>query len=456
MNKLFALLTLFILVVGATQLAAQPTIYIDPDFALVNEGEETCLTFEVIDFTNIQEVHFSVQWDPDVVTMQPINPASFHPAMTNLTVSDFVIDNAAGNFTFIWQIDDNVACPGMDVTLDDFESMFEACFIGINGYTDVSIVDEPEPIYVTRTSACPLDIGCFCEGNDGFIAVDNQPVVFSFPTVNVNEGESFCLDLTVEEFEDILSMQYTFSWDPTVFQFDNIQCTPNLPNCSGSNFNVNAVDGWATFSWLNSDPSSGLTLVDGTDIVQICLTAIGACPQNSIVSLTNEPTNVEITNVEDPGQDIGYLGGETTVSINCFDPSAFTIDIPDASICPGDDFCLDLTVANFDDLVKTNYSSNWNPNVIDLTSITNLTTDLFNFNMTNINQAGASNGFITVTWNDPTCFGSTLNDAEVLMTLCFTSVGGGGVNTTVSVTGAPEPVLITDLCVGGDELPINT
>ena len=456
MNKLFALLTLLFLVVGVSQIAAQPTIYIDPDFALVDEGDETCLRFEVIDFSDIQKVRFSVRWDPDVVTMQPINPASFHPDMTNLTVADFVIDNVEGYFTFIWDVDDDIECPNVDVTLDDFESMFEACFVGINGYTDVTIGNDPEEIFVTRTSACPVPIGCFCEGNDGFIAVDNQPVVFSFPTVNVNEGESFCLDLTVEEFEDILSMQYTFGWDPTILQFDNIQCTPNLPNCSASNFNVNATDGWATFSWLNSNPAEGLTLPDGTDVVQVCFTAIGACPQNTVVALTNEPTNVEITNIEDPGQDIGYLGGETTVSINCFDPAAFTLDIPDASICPGEDFCLDVTVANFDDLVETNYTIAWNPGVIDLTSVSNLNTDLFNFNLTSLDQSGASNGFITVDWNDPTCQGDNLNDADVLMTLCFTSVGGGGVNTTVSITGDPEPVYITDECFGGDELPINT
>lgn len=458
MNKLARLLTWSFFLLGFTQLAAQPSLLIEQDFVLVDEGDEACLSFTVLDFTDIVEVRFSVRWDPEVVTMQPINPASFNPAMTNLTVADFVIDNDEGYFTFIWKSDDNVACPQNPVTLQDNEAMFEACFVGINGYTDVEISNDPEPVQVVRVNSCPIDI-CFgdCTLGTSFIAVNNQPIILDIPTVNVNEGETFCVDLQVSEFEDIISMQYSITWDPNLFTFESIQCNPNLPNCSMTNFNtLQAGSGVITFSWFNSNPAVGLTLPDGTDITQLCLTAIGNCPNDGLIEIVGMPTEVEITNVEDPGQDIGLLNGVGQVFINCFDPNALTIDIPDASICPGENFCMDVTVANFTDLVQTDFSINWNPNIIDLTAINNVNTNLTNFNLTNINQAGANGGSITVSWDDFTCFGDNLNDDEVLFTMCFSSVGGGGVNTTVAITGDPLDIYVSDACGSEPTMPMNT
>jgi gliding motility-associated-like protein len=448
MNRLLPLLLLLGLsFVGVNKAWAQPTVSVDPDFQLVNTGDQLCLDFPTLDFTDLQEMRFTIRFNPDVV--QVANIGNLNGMMTGLDIGDFTIDNVEGYIIFDWKVEEVPGCPSGFVTLDDDEILFDVCFDAIStGYTEIEITDDPEPIYVTRLNSCPLNIGMFVD--DGFIAVDNNPLTINVPFVNGNEGETICVDFTVENFQDIVSLQFSVNWLTQVMEFESVECLIPVA-CSSGNINATLADnGIVTFSWFNPNPNEGLDLPDGTSIMQLCFTITGNCGQATPLEITSNPTAIEITYENDPGVDIGVLGGEGQVSVNCFNPNGLTINIPDADICPGESFCLDVTTENFDDLVSLEFSLGWNPDVIQFDNITNFNNDLFLFGPGNVNTAGANNGSISVDWDDASCLGETLSDGEILFTLCFTSVGGGGVNTAVSVTSNPLPIEILDQCSGSN------
>lgn len=455
MKKLLPLLVLCLTLFGASKMKAQPSIFFGPEYQLVNEGEIATLDILTNDFTNIQEVRFSVRWDPEVMVLDLGNEfVNFNPAL-GLDGSEFTFDNIEGFFTFEWKVEDTPGCPNTDITLSDGAVLFSINYEAINGYTEAYITNDPMDIYITRDNACPADIGCFCDVNTGFVAVDNQPITMTVPFVNANEGETFCMDLAVENFEDIVSFQFTIEWDPSILQFESVQGL-NLPGWGPGNFNAQPANGTIATSWFDPPPTDGAAVADGTPIIQICFTVVGGCGQITPVEITSSVTPIEITNVDDPGQDIGFLAGEGLVSVNCFDPNGLTLSLPDIDICPGDDFCMDVTVENFVDLVQTDFSINWNPSVIQFTGIQNQTTDLFGFGAGSINTTQANFGLLGVEWNDPSCFGDNLNDGDVLFTMCFSSVGGGGVNTTVSFTSNPTEIAIANECFTDPNVGLNS
>ncbi|MCB9283995.1 MAG: gliding motility-associated C-terminal domain-containing protein [Lewinellaceae bacterium] len=455
MNRLLPLIFLGVaLFVGLNKAYAQPTVYVDPGYVLIDSLEQTCVAFKTADFTDIQEMRFTVRWNPEALNLVDIPLGSLNPNMTGLDISDFTVDQTEGFVIFTWKVENIPGCPTSDVTLfPDDQTLFELCFEGVQGYSEILITDDPEDIYVTRTNSCPLNIGLF--SSDGFIAVDNQPLTINVPYVNANNGETVCMDFTVENFTNIVSLQFSVNWYPSVLSFVSWQGL-NLPGWTSGNANVNQAEGWATFSWFNPDPTQGFSAPDGTAIIQLCFEVTGSCGQTSPVSITSNPTGIEITYDNDPGVDIGVLNGDGAVSVNCFNPNGMSINIPDVSICPGESFCMDVTADNFNDLVGMQFSLNWNPDVIQFTGISNINSSLFTFDINDFNTAGAvNNGYITVDWADPSCFGETLTDGSTLFTICFQSVGGGDVNTTVAVTSTPLQIEVLEQCFGNN-IPPNT
>ncbi|RMD71641.1 MAG: hypothetical protein D6818_07570, partial [Bacteroidetes bacterium] len=118
-------------------------------------------------------------------------------------------------------------------------------------------------------------------------------VTFALPIMGVQPGDTVCLPLTVSNFTDILSAQFSLSYDPAVVQFlyaDNFN--PNMPWLSDANFN-DTGNGIA-FSW-NDLSLNGVTLPDGAVAFELCFEAVGMEGEASPVDFTDQPTPPEVT-----------------------------------------------------------------------------------------------------------------------------------------------------------------
>ncbi len=132
-----------------------------------------------------------------------------------------------------------------------------------------------------------------------------------------NNGDVVCVEIIVEDFTDILTMQYTITWDPTVMIFDDIQ-NFNLnglePFVFGTPAFPNVDEGELTLSW--SDPDlifDGETVPSPTTIFEVCFELIGQPGDSSPVNFSNSPTTIDIADIN--GQPVGTIFNSGTVTI---------------------------------------------------------------------------------------------------------------------------------------------
>ena len=99
----------------------------------------------------------------------------------------------------------------------------------------------------------------------------NAQVTFSIEPalVDTTTGSSICLDVEVQGFTDIISMQYSINFDSQVLAFDSYQ-NFNLPGLDPIDFGQPSP-GALTVSWISDDLINGQTVADFTSIYQICL-----------------------------------------------------------------------------------------------------------------------------------------------------------------------------------------
>lgn len=113
---------------------------------------------------------------------------------------------------------------------------------------------------------------------------------------STSKGSEVCVAITADNFNAIVSMQYTLKWDPKVLKLKGVKGF-GLPHLSNENFGKQVTDkGLLTYSWY--DPNvKGVSKANGDTLYELCFEAIGASGSKSPVQIVNEPTVIEIANV---------------------------------------------------------------------------------------------------------------------------------------------------------------
>lgn len=115
------------------------------------------------------------------------------------------------------------------------------------------------------------------------------------PDTSASKGSSLCLDVSVEEFKSIVSIQHSINWDPKVLRFIKVQDF-QLPGLTESSFGLTETElGKCGISWY--DPSvKGISLANGKPIYQICFELTGSSGSESPVRITSDPVMIEVSN----------------------------------------------------------------------------------------------------------------------------------------------------------------
>lgn len=432
-------------------LVAQPT-WDMPTIVVPNMGDNFCLPIEVMDFTDLQEIRFSINFDADVLTYT--GATNFNPLVPNLdasTIDDSMKDD--GILVFIWAVDDGCNA-NFGITLDDMLTLFELCFDANGIYGDntvVNITSDPEEKFVSRLNANCNDIGEFCDST--YVNIEVQPLKLNTSSTNGNTGDIVCVSISVEDFLEMVAVQYSINWDPTKLALvpNGITPTDQLPSFSvGPNINItDAGEGIVTVSWF--DPDVAYTLSDGTSMLDLCFEILGDCGDEIPILITEVPTIFEAVNKtssDDPnlqGKDMGIYPTNGAVTVNCFTPGGIEINIPDYNANPGESFCLDVTAgANWNNpaLAEVTFTLSWNPSVISLQDVL----DILDHNScpTGFNgldvQTFPSQGYLTFKYknNFPGC---SLDPGDLLFQLCYQAIGPGGSTSNVSIVNGECPIL---------------
>ena len=109
---------------------------------------------------------------------------------------------------------------------------------------------------------------------------------FSLSQTNIACGEQSCLQVTAQDFTDILSFQYSMNWDAAVLGNASVQ-TFGIADLGQPNFNLNSP-GIARVGWDDSS-LSGVTLAANTVLFEICFDEIGGNTATTNVEFSETP-----------------------------------------------------------------------------------------------------------------------------------------------------------------------
>jgi hypothetical protein len=141
----------------------------------------------------------------------------------------------------------------------------------------------------------------------GFYFAGAQPNVV-FPNLDVKEGDQFTVGLPVQNFNNIVGVQFSLQWNPDVIQFVSAGGV-NLPNASEP-FGETFVDsGILTFLWITADITTGITLDSGQTIFTVQFKAVGTQGDSTILAITSTPTPIVVLNNTGTNVGLTHEGG---------------------------------------------------------------------------------------------------------------------------------------------------
>lgn len=249
----------------------------------------------------------------------------------------------------------------------------------------------------------------------------------------VDQGDSFCVEVSVSNFTDIVGVEFIMNFNPSRLQFDAVQIPSpsNLPGLTGSSFgepgDQSNPNDQLKLSWFDQNVS-GVDLTDGTLLFEVCFTALVDDATASITFSDDEIIDVDLNvlpfvgvtgsvTIGDGGDGMDNTGGSGSTG-------DFGMTIGSESVQQGQQVCLPVTVSNFTDLIGVEMLFNYDPNVLQFQSV-----QAFNLVGLSDNAFGppgeGSNplGQLKLSWLDQTVEGVSVADGTVIFEICFIALG---------------------------------
>ncbi len=418
---------------------ATPTVQFTMGNGVVQVGQQVCLDVKVSDFTDIKSVQLSINYNAANLQFASIQ---------NLNLSGLQLNNfntsTPGQITMNWSTT-NVN----GITVPDQTTIFRLCFNGLQaGNTPVTFTNTPLAISVKDKNNADVDF----DGQNGSVTVNpvnnNTDFLLTIADATVDNGESFCVPVTADNFLDVVGMAFTINYDPAKLQFQQVtNLNPNLPgfsvdaNIGTPNSGLNP--GFITVNYFNLS-LEGIDLPNGAVLFELCFVATGGGGSTTDITFSSAITAIEIS---DSNQEIiPFNGEEGTITINgTFD--GFRLTVEDKNVAAGEQFCVKVTAENFTDVVGMAFTMNYNPAHLQFQQVTNLNPNLPGFSIdANIGtpNSGLSPGFITVNYFNLSLEGIDLPDNAVLFELCFQALGQDGSCSDITFTSDITQIEISD------------
>jgi gliding motility-associated-like protein len=393
--------------------------------ATVNPNDNFCIGISANDFTDMSGMEFTLTYDPSILGFAEVRNLN----LADLSQASFGLPGVGGNqpgeIKLSW-----FDMSGSGVSVANGTVLFEACFDANVANTTTNIdfsgvefIDNNTTIAPSATDAGTVTI------NQGMVNTTDFTLTVGSETVQA--GDMVCIPLRVDNFDDILSMEFNVDYNPAVLRFTEVRDL-NLKDLSASSFGLPGVginqEGTIKVSWFDQ-AAAGVSVADGTEIFVMCFETIG-----------NGNTTV---NVRSNGLEI-IDGNEDSVPAT-LQPGAISIEgvVPTTDLqfifgssnaSPGSQICVPVTVNNFEDVLGMEFVMAYDANALQFTEVRNL-------NLTQLTPASLGlpgigvnpAGEIKVSWFDQQVQGVTVPDGTVIMELCFTVLAQSG-TTNIGIT----------------------
>lgn len=259
-------------------------------------------------------------------------------------------------------------------------------------------------------------------------------------TVYGGVGSQVVVPVRANNFTDLVSMQGTVHFDPTVLTYTTVEQL-GLPGLSVGSFGTTQASlGNITFSWYDGD-LSGESISDSTVLFALRLTIIGSPGDSSLIWLDDLPTPLEfvdngfntISHVVDTG--LVVVDGQPVASGLSLFADSLIANQNDTILVP-------VRVRDFNDIIGVQGTIGFDPLVADYITVEQFGVpgmDISNFGETQVNI-----GNLMFSWNSLSTSGENLADSAILFAIKYHVIGTGGSSTNVSFLGGPTPMEIVD------------
>lgn len=388
---------------GGPDCDACPTnpLMLDIQDGMGNIGETVCVDVTAGDFTNITDFALTLNFDPAALQLSSVTANSAVPGF------------GFGNFdtSTSGEIDVDYTS-GTPQSLANDAVLFTVCWTVLTGdETDVTISGASATNGAGTNLTVNTDNGTINTGGVG----SGDDLTFRVGNGAAGVNQEVCLQITTDNFTDIVGFQYAITYDAERLQFNSATSTDAVAGLQVANPEPGIIRAlWADFGAI------GNTLTDGTNLVDICFTVLIACETDvEIEDIPGFPVRVTDGNNETVNPVLtvgGTVNAGMTANCDITTPSNLVLDLGTASGGVGQEVCIDLTVENFSFLTDLSFSLVYDASVVSFTQANN-------FGLASITGANVNNptpGVITFDWDAPTSNGQSIANGSVMLSLCFT------------------------------------
>ena len=165
----------------------------------------------------------------------------------------------------------------------DGELLMRLHFQAVGPTLTNSTIAVVQPILVDQQGGQVENIGI--NNDNGLVSIcelDNPTLILS--SQDANPGENICLTVRTQDFEDIISTDYTISWEPTFLRFTGVQGF-DLPGLDILDFDLSQAQALGNLGvlWNNN---SEVSVPDGTTIFELCFDVLGDPDSCSFIQFT--------------------------------------------------------------------------------------------------------------------------------------------------------------------------
>jgi gliding motility-associated-like protein len=402
----------------------------------VDPGDNFCIEVTADNFTDIVGMAFTMEYDPN--QLQFVEVTNLNPGIPGFSVpANFgTPPPLADGFITVNYFNNSLA----GINLPNGSVLFELCFeaIGNGSQSDIEFTSGITQIEFSDSNQDVVP-PVFEDGEVNITGVFTD-LRLTVEDVTVVSNESFCVEVTTENFEDIVGMAFTMEYDPAHLSFSEVtNLNPNLPGFSlAANFGTPPAlnPGFITVNYFNNS-LDGINLPDDAVLFELCFVAIGMDGTCSDIDFSSAITQIEFS---DSNQDVvPFFSEEGTICVNDATPGVVQVEIDDANVDQGTNFCVPVTASNFIDVASINFTLTYDESVAELTGVSNITGSIPGLTISNFDTS--TPGVVTVQWSGS---GVTLPSNTTLFELCFNAIGDPLTSTALDINSSVVPINFED------------
>lgn len=418
-----------------------------PGDSLVFElGDEFCVPVTTEGFANIRQMTFLTRWNPTVLEFTGIS--NVNTDIPGFTDANFDLSNTANGFV---GLDWSTNIPTGVSLVGGSGPLYEICFrvVGFGSNSPIQFPRTPSRVE-SRTMGF---IGINPENCEVKIA---QPEGVTFNIENASErlNETVCIDFSVTNFSDIISMRLNPSWDNTKLEFIEVQ-NINLPDAANAAFNETTAS--AGLITLDYNPSTPASLADEEVAFTLCFRVLADPGDCDVITIENFPQTSQTFSAvaPDEGVEVSFQGGEVCSLF----PEGFGLQIDSTQGDWLDSVCVDFKVLSFDNILETSFKLDWDPTSLTYQKV-EVSGALNGLVEANFDESSTDVGNLSVNWTSPGALEPNLADGTTIFSVCFELNGAPEECHPINLSASPAPVVTTSTGNGsilsdGGEVCIN-